>query len=79
MIKKNDKDWEKLRGEITGQWNLNPDECCNKIKEFLGLISETPDERLKVAKKYMNNVKINHNCINEIKSLLNKEIKNRKG
>ena len=78
MSKKIDVEWQKVRGELTGQWNLNPDECCNKIKSFLGLISEVSDDRLKIVKKYMNNVKINHNCINEIKSLINKEIKNRK-
>jgi len=78
MSKKNDKDWEKVRGELTGQWNLNPDECCEKIKIFLGVMSDVTDDRLKLIKKYMNNVKINHNCINDIKSLLNKEIKHRK-
>ena len=78
-----DPEWQKVRASLVGQWNLRPDWCCSQLKKFLGNISTTDKDNLRIVMNYLTGTgfrigKIKHPCIIKIRSDISMEMKKRK-
>jgi len=76
-------EWQKVRQSLLGQWNLDPVGCCNKLKKYLGSITSTSNDKIKVVMNYLTGSgfrmgKIKHPCIHKLRASLSSEIKVRK-
>ena len=75
--------WQKTREELLGQWTVNPEECCRKIRRYLGPISSTTNDKIKIVMNYLTSTgfrtgRIKHDCITKIRHELSMEILKRK-
>jgi len=78
-----DPEWQKIRASIVGKWNLEPKECCDKLKKFLGPIHSTTNDKLRIVMNYVTGSgfrmgKIQHPCIDNIKTQIKVETTKRK-
>jgi len=78
-----DKEWQRVRIQLVGQWSVKPQWCCKQLKDYLGPITKTPDKKLKIMMNYLTGTgfrmgKIKHPCIVKIRSQVSMEMKKRK-
>jgi len=78
-----DPEWQKIRKELIGKWNNSPKLCCSKLSTFLGNISSTSDDKLRIVMNYLTGSgfrmgKIKHSCVQNIRNDISNEMKNRK-
>lgn len=78
-----DKEWQKVRSGLVGKWNLEPEECCKKLQQYLGPIHSTTNDKIRIVMNYLTGTgfrigRIKHHCIDNIKTQLSVEIKKRK-
>ena len=78
-----DKEWQRVRAQLIGQWSSRPQWCCNQLKKFLGPLTKTTDKKLSIMMNYLTGSgfrmgKIKHSCITKIRSQVSMEMKKRK-
>jgi len=75
-------EWQKVRESLLGQWSNRPEWCCSQLKKYLGNISTTSKDKIKVVINYLTGTgfrtgKIKHICITKLRLLLSMERKKR--
>ena len=60
--------WEKVRKSLLGQWKSRPEWCCSQLKKYLGNVSNTSNDKIKVVMNYLTGTgfrtgRIKHTCI----------------
>jgi len=78
----NDPGWQKVRQSLLGKWNLQPEWCCEQLKKYLGDISSTSKDKIKIISNYLVGSgfrigKIKHPCISALRTQLSMERKKR--
>ena len=78
-----DKEWQKLRSSLVGTWKNNQEKNCKLLRSYLGDISRTSNEKLRIILNYLTGSgfrigKIKHPCIDKLLNEIRKEIKRRK-
>ena len=78
-----DKEWQKVRESLVGQWTKRPEWCCKQLREYLGPIHKTEDKKLRIVMNYLTGTgfrmeKIKHKCIQKLRSEISAEMKKRK-
>jgi len=78
-----DSEWQKIRKSLLGKWKENPNWCCNQLKKYLGNISTTDENKLKIVMNYLTGSgfrsgKISHPCITDLRGKISAEMKKRK-
>lgn len=72
------EEWQKVRKSLLGKWKENPTWCCNKLRKYLGNISNTSNDKIKVVQNYLTGTgfrtgKIKHACISQLRAQLSME------
>jgi len=75
-------EWQKVRQSLLGQWIKKPEWCCLQLRRYLGSISNTHKDRIKVVMNYLvgsgfRSGKIKHPCITKLRAQLSMERKKR--
>jgi hypothetical protein len=75
-------EWQKVRQSLVGQWIKKPDWCCSQLRKYLGPISHTSNDKIKVVMNYLIGTgfrtgKIKHPCIQSLRTQLSMERKKR--
>ena len=78
----NDPKWQAVRKSLIGRWN-QPEWCCSQLRKYLGNISITHNEKIKVVQNYLTGTgfrtgRIKHPCITQLRTQLSMERKKRK-
>jgi len=77
------EEWQAVRKSLLGQWKERPEWCCAQLRKYLGPISKTSNDKIKVVMNYLTGTgfrtgKIKHPCITNLRTQLSSEIKKRK-
>jgi hypothetical protein len=77
------QEWQAVRKSLLGQWKKRPEWCCSQLKKYLGSISSTSNDKIKVVMNYLTGTgfrtgTIKHPCISKLRTQLSSEIKRRK-
>ena len=77
------EEWQAVRKSLLGQWKERPEWCCSQLRKYLGSISTTSNDKIKVVMNYLTGTgfrtgKIKHPCITALRTQLSSEIKKRK-
>jgi len=75
-------EWQKVRKSLLGQWKKRPEWCCSQLRKYLGSISTTSKDKIKVVQNYLVGSgfragKIKHPCITKLRIILTMERKKR--
>jgi hypothetical protein len=75
-------EWESVRQKLKGNWIEKPMWCCSQLKSYLGNISDTSKDKIKVVMNYLvssafRTGKINHPCTVKLRTQLSMERKKR--
>ena len=75
-------EWQKVRESLLGQWSERPEWCCGQLSKYLGSISKTSKDKIKVVMNYLTGSgfrtgKIKHPCITRLRLMLSMERKRR--
>lgn len=78
-----DAGWQSVRKSLLGQWKEKPDWCCSRLRKYLGAISSTSNDKIKVVQNYLTGTgfrtgRIKHSCITKLRMQLSSERKRRK-
>lgn len=78
-----DADWQDIRKSLLGQWSNNPEWCCKQLRDYLGDISSTSTDKLRIVMNYLTGTgfrtgTIKHQCIQDLRDEISKEMKKRK-
>lgn len=76
-------EWQKVRKSLLGNWSEKPEWCCKQLRDYLGNISSTTNDKIRIVMNYLTGTgfrlnKITHPCISKLRSQLSSEIKKRK-
>jgi len=76
-------EWQAVRKSLLGQWKDRPQWCCAQLRKYLGSISSTSTDKLKVVMNYLTGTgfrtgAIKHPCIQSLRTQISKEMKKRK-
>ena len=79
----NNPEWQNVRQELVGNWNLKPEWCCSQLVKYLGPIEKTTEEKLRIVMNYLvgsgfRSGKINHACVSGLRGQISAELKKRK-
>lgn len=74
--------WQAVRKSLLGQWSERPTWCCTQLRRYLGSISSTSKDKIKVVMNYLTGTgfrtgKIKHPCILKLRTQLSMERKKR--
>jgi hypothetical protein len=74
--------WQAVRKSLLGQWKERPEWCCSQLRKYLGNISTTSKDKIKVVMNYLTGSgfrtgKIKHPCISKLRMHLSMERKKR--
>jgi len=74
--------WQIVRKSLLGQWAKRPEWCCSQLRKYLGPISTTSNDKIRVVQNYLVGTgfrtgKIKHACISALRSQLSMERKKR--
>jgi hypothetical protein len=77
-----DDAWQTVRKSLLGQWKEHPEQCCSKLRTYLGAISNASKDKLKVVQNYLvgsgfRTGKIKHPCISTLRIQISMERKKR--
>jgi len=77
------EDWQNVRKSLLGNWKEKPDWCCSQLRKYLGSLSTTSNDKIKVVMNYLTGTgfrtgTIKHPCITKLRNQLSSEIKKRK-
>ncbi len=75
--------WQKVRESLLGKWTEEPEKNCKKLREYLGSLSSTKKEKLRIVMNYLTGTgfrtgNIKHPCIQKLRTEISLEIKIRK-
>ena len=75
--------WQAVRKSLLGQWAKRPEWCCSQLRKYLGPISRTSNDQIKVVMNYLTGTgfrtgRIKHPCISKLRAQMSMEIKKRK-
>jgi len=75
--------WQAVRKTLLGQWKERPEWCCSQLRKYLGPISSTSNDKIKVVQNYLTGTgfrtgRIKHQCISKLRAQLSMERKKRK-
>jgi len=75
--------WQAVRRSLVGTWKEKPEWACNQLKQFLGQISKTSDDKLRIVMNYLTGSgfrmgKISHPCIASLRTQISMEMRKRK-
>lgn len=78
-----DPDWIKIRKQLLGKWNEDPEGCVRKLRKYLGNIETTDEKKLRIVMNYLTGSgfrtgKISHPFISELRGQISAELKRRK-
>lgn len=78
-----DPEWIKIRQSLVGQWKSRPTWCCGQLRKYLGSLSSTHNNKLKIVMNYLTGSgfrmgKIKHECITNLRTQISMQIKVRK-
>jgi hypothetical protein len=78
-----DPSWQKIRASLVGQWKEKPQWACSQLKSYLGSLSSTTNDKLKIIMNYLTGTafrigRINHPCVKGLRTQISSEIKKRK-
>ena len=73
-----DPGWQRLRQSLLGKWSSNPEWCCAQLRRYLGNISTTSKDKIKVVSNYIQGSgfrsgRIKHPCISKLRTQLSME------
>jgi len=74
--------WQAVRKSLLGKWKENPLWCCSQLRRYLGSISSTHKDKIKVVMNYLIGTgfrtgRIKHPCISKLRAQLSMERKKR--
>jgi len=74
--------WQRLRKSLLGKWAQDPKWCCSQLQKYLGNISNTSNDKIKVVQNYLTGTgfrtgRIKYVCISKMRTLLSSERKKR--
>lgn len=74
--------WQQVRQSLLGQWKEKPTWCCLQLRRYLGSISTTSKDKIKVVMNYLVGTgfrtgTIKHPCISKLRAQLSMERKKR--
>lgn len=77
------EDWKKVRESLVGKWKSEPEKCCKKLSDWLGPITKTEDDKLRIMMNYLTGSgfrmgKIKHKCISTLRASVSVEMRLRK-
>jgi len=75
--------WQSVRKSLLGQWKERPDWCCSQLRKYLGNVSSTSNDKIKVVMNYLTGTgfrtgRIKHTCISKLRTQMSSEIIKRK-
>ena len=75
--------WQAVRKSLLGQWKERPDWCCSQLRRYLGSVSNTSNDKIRVVMNYLTGTgfrtgRIKHPCISALRTQMSSEIKRRK-
>lgn len=75
-------DWQAIRKSLLGQWKDRPDWCCSQLRKYLGSISSTSKDKIKVVMNYLTGTgfrtgRIKPPCVLKLRAQLSMERKKR--
>jgi len=78
-----DDAWQTVRKSLLGQWKEHPEQCCSKLRTYLGSIATTDNDKIRVVMNYLvgsgfRTGRIKHPCISALRTQMSSEIKKRK-
>jgi hypothetical protein len=77
------QDWQKLRSSLVGTWMKNTVQNCSKLRNWLGNVSGTTEDKLRIMMNYLTGSAfrigiIKHSCISDLRASISAELKKRK-
>lgn len=48
-----DPHWQKVRVSLLGKWKTKPEWCSQQLRDYLGPISSTSDDKLRIVMNYL--------------------------
>jgi hypothetical protein len=77
------KEWQEVRRSLLGKWKSDPEWCCGQLRKFLGSVSTTSNDNLRIILNYTTGSVfrakvITHPCVAQIRIQISTEIKKRK-
>jgi len=81
IVKK--QEWQNTREKLVGQWKEKPEWCCGVLKKYLGNITKSDYDDLRIVMNYLTGTgfrigKIKHPCIQTLRINISMELKKRK-
>ncbi|MHA1816269.1 MAG: hypothetical protein ACTSX1_09705 [Candidatus Heimdallarchaeaceae archaeon] len=78
-----DPAWAKLRSILNNQWSTRAEWCCSKLKNYMGPVSSTTDNKLEIVMEYLSGSgfsggRITVPCIKKLFVSVSTEVKKRK-
>ncbi len=75
--------WQNLRKSLIGKWSGEPEKCCYILNRYLGSLSTTSNDKIKVVMNYLTGTgfrtgRIKHKCISVLRTQMSSEILKRK-
>ena len=75
--------WQAVRRSLVGTWKEKPEWACDQLKKFLGQISKTSNDKLRIVMNYLTGTgfrtgKIKHSCISSLRTQISMEMRKRK-
>ena len=76
-------EWQAVRKSLLGQWKERPEWCCSQLRKYLGSVSSSSNDKIKVVMNYLTGTGfrtgvIKHPCITKLRTHMSMEIKKRK-
>ena len=77
------EEWQKVRRSMLGKWVAQPQWCCDQLTNYLGSITTTTNDKLRIVMNYATGSvfrtgKVKHPCVADIRRSISDEIKRRK-
>ena len=75
--------WQAVRKSLLGQWMKSPEWCCAQLRKYLGPISSTSNDKIRVVQNYLTGTgfrtgRIKPPCAIKLRAQLSSERKLRK-
>lgn len=75
--------WQAVRKSLVGTWGTKPEWACDELKKFIGQISKSSENKLKIVANYLTGRafatgRIKHQCISSLRTQISMEMRKRK-
>lgn len=77
------EEWQEVRKSLLGKWKERPEWCCTQLINYLGNISTTSDDKLRIVMNYLTGTGfrsglIKPTCVVQLRARISAEMKKRK-